>query len=107
MYGTTEELWFPEWENGGTPWENPEGYAKWSPNKFVKNFKTPTLIVHGANDFRVPEGQAFELFTALQKMNVESKFLYFPDEFHFVVKPQNALLWWKTVFGWFEKFKVK
>jgi len=65
MYGTTEELWFPEWEFGGAPWESREIYKKWSPSNFVANFKTPMLIAHGGNDFRVPEGQAFELFTAL------------------------------------------
>lgn len=105
MYGTTEELWFPEWENGGTPWENPELYKKWSPSEYVENFKTPMLIVHGGMDFRVPEGQAFELFTALQKMNVESKFVYFPKETHFVLKPQNAKFWWHTIFNWYEEHK--
>lgn len=106
-YGVTEELWFPEWEFGGAPWENRELYEKWSPHMYVKNFKTPMLVIHGANDFRVPEGQAFELFTALQKMGVESKLLYYPDEYHFIVKPQNAKLWWNTVYDWFEEFKVK
>lgn len=101
MYGTTEELWFPEWDNGGTPWDNPDLYRKWSPSSYVKNFKTPMLIVHGGMDFRVPEGQAFELFTALQKMGVESKFVYFPKETHFVLKPQNARFWWNTVYDWF------
>lgn len=103
MYGVTEELWFPEWEYGGTPWENPELYEKMSPHTYVDNFKTPMLVIHGAYDFRVPEGQAFELFTALQKKGVESKLLYFPDEYHFVVKPQNAKLWWNTIYDWFEE----
>ncbi len=67
MYGTTEELWFPEWENGGAPWENRALYEKWSPHMFVENFKTPMLVVHGAFDFRVPFSQAMELFTALAK----------------------------------------
>ena len=80
MWGTTEELWFAEWENGGTPWESRELYAKWSPHKFIQNCKTPMLIVHGGNDFRVPEEQAFQLFTSLQRLGIESKFLYFPDE---------------------------
>jgi len=102
MYGTTEELWFPEWENGGTPWESKELYKKWSPSEFVANFKTPMLVVHGGMDFRVPESQAFELFTALQKMNVDSKFVYFPKETHFVLKPQNAKFWWNTIFDWYE-----
>ncbi len=105
MYGTTEELWFPEWEMGGTPWENPDLYKKWSPSSYVKNFKTPMLIIHGGKDFRVPEGQAFELFTALQKMGVPSKFLYYPNETHFVLKPQNAKFWWNTIFDWFEQYK--
>lgn len=105
MYGATEELWFPEWEFKGTPWTNRAMYEKWSPHRFAKNFKTPTLVVHGALDFRVPEGQAFELFTTLQRQNVPSKFLYFPDEFHFVTKPQNAQLWWKTIFDWFDLYK--
>lgn len=107
MYGTTEELWFPEWEYQGTPWTNREMYVRWSPHQFVQNFKTPMLVIHGAKDFRVPEGQAFELFTALQRMKVESKFLYFPDETHFVTKPQNAKLWWNTIFDWFEQYKRK
>ncbi len=105
MYGSTEELWFPEWEMKGTPWQNRTLYEKWSPNRFVKNFRTPMLVVHGALDFRVPESQAFELFTALQRKGVPSKFLYFPDEYHFVTRPQNARLWWNTIFDWFEQYK--
>ncbi len=101
MYGSTEELWFPEWEFGGTPWDNPELYNKWSPSNYVKNFKTPMLVIHGAHDYRVPETQAFELFTALQRRGVQSKLLYFPDETHFVTKPQNSKLWWTTIFEWF------
>lgn len=105
MWGSTEELWFPTWEFKGTPWQNRALYQKWSPHMYADNFKTPMLVVHGALDFRVPEGQAMELFSTLQVKGVESKFLYFPDEFHFVVKPQNAQLWWKTVFDWFEQHK--
>jgi len=105
MWGTTEELWFPEWEFKGTPWQNRKMYEKWSPHRYIQNAKMPTLIVHSANDFRVTEDQAFQLFTSLQRLGVESKFLYFPDEFHFVVKPQNARLWWNTVYDWFEKHK--
>lgn len=103
-YGSTEELWFPEWEFGGTPYENPEFYEKWAPSYFVKNFKkfkTPTLVILGANDFRVPEAQGFQMFTALQRMGVPSRLLYFPDEDHFIRKPQNARLWWKTVYEWY------
>lgn len=105
MYGATEELWFAEWENGGTPWESRELYKKWSPHNFVQNFKTPMLVIHGENDFRVPIGQAMELFTSLQRVGVKSKFLYFPDEYHFVTKPQNAKLWWNTVYDWFDENK--
>lgn len=105
MYGSTEELWFSNWEYGGPYWVDKTDYDKFSPNRFIKNFKTPMLIVHGGQDFRIPETQAMELFTALQLMKVESKFLYFPDETHFVTKPQNARLWWNSVFDWFEKHK--
>ena len=105
MYGSTEELWFPEWEFRGTPWTNPEMYEKWSPSSYVKNFKTPMLIVQGGHDFRVPQNQAFQLFTALQRVGVESKLLYFPNETHFVLKPQNAKFWWQSLFDWFNKHK--
>jgi len=107
MWGSTEELWFPEWEFGGTPWQNRALYQKWSPHMYAENFKTPTLVVHGANDFRVPETQAFEFFTTLQRLEVESKFLYFPDETHFVAKPRNARLWWNTLYDWFENYKTE
>ncbi|MBK8944214.1 MAG: S9 family peptidase [Ignavibacteriae bacterium] len=105
MYGTTEELWFPEWENGGTPWENRELYKKWSPHNYLQNFKTPMLVIHGEYDFRVPIGQAMELFTSLQRVGVKSRFLYFPDEYHFVTKPQNAKLWWNTIYDWLNENK--
>jgi dipeptidyl aminopeptidase/acylaminoacyl peptidase len=100
MYGATEELWFPEWEFGGTPYENPELYDRFSPVRYAKNFKTPMLLIHGEQDFRVPYTQGLQMFTALQRMGVPSKLLYFPDEDHFVTKPQNARLWWNTVLGW-------
>ncbi len=104
MYGATEELWFPEWEFNGTPYHNPELYEKWSPSNYAKNFKTPTLVIHGENDFRVPVSQGFQMFTALQRNGAPSKLLYFPDEDHFVRKPQNARLWWKTVHQWIEEW---
>ncbi len=100
MYGETEELWFPEWDFRGTPWTNPEMYEKWSPSAYVQYFRTPCLVTHSQFDFRVPVTQGFQLFTALQRMKVPSKMLYFPDEDHFIRKPQNAELWWKTVLGW-------
>ncbi|MBM4354154.1 MAG: S9 family peptidase [Deltaproteobacteria bacterium] len=98
-YGTTDELWFPEWEFGGTPWTS-EDYTKWSPSSYVKDFKTPMLVIHGAYDFRVCENQAMQLFTALQRQGVPSKFLYFPDESHFVAKPRNSQLWYRTIHEW-------
>ena len=104
MYGTTEELWFAEWENQGTPWDNPTLYAKFSPNKFAKNFKTPTLVVHGELDYRVPVTEGMQLFTALQRQGVPSKFLYFPDEGHWVLKPQNLRLWFNTIYEWNNKY---
>ena len=105
MYGETEELWFDEWEFKGVPWEK-ESMAlrlKWSPSSYVQNIKTPMLLVEGAKDFRVPEGQAFQLFSALQRRGIPSKLLYFPDEGHWVLKPQNSQLWYKTVLGWLDE----
>ncbi len=96
----TEELWFGEWENGGTPWENPDGYQKFNPANFVGNFKVPQLVIHSEQDFRIPVSQGIGLFTALQRRGIESKFLYFPDENHWVLKPQNSLLWHDTVNDW-------
>jgi len=104
MYGATEELWFPEWEFKGVPWENPELYEKWSPHLFAKNFKTPTLVTHGELDYRVPIGEGLQLFTTLQRRGVPSKLLYFPDEGHWVLKPQNSELWYKTVLDWFDQW---
>lgn len=104
MYGGTEELWFPEWEFGGPPWEGTDDYVKFSPSTYAKNFKTPTLVVHGQLDFRVPVTQGMQLFTALQRQGVPSEFLYFPDEGHFVLKPKNAQLWWKTVLDWIDRW---
>jgi dipeptidyl aminopeptidase/acylaminoacyl peptidase len=107
MYGATEELWFPEWEFYGTPWTNPDMYAKWSPHKYAAKFgeyKTPMLIVHSANDLRVPLTEGMQAFTAMQRQGVPSRFLYFPDESHFVLKPLNAQLWWKTVHEWISRW---
>ncbi|MCK9426092.1 MAG: S9 family peptidase [Ignavibacteriaceae bacterium] len=104
-WGTTEELWFNEWEFKGAPFQNRKLYEKFSPSRFIQNCKTPMLVIHSANDFRLSEEQAFQLFTALQRLGVESKFLYFPDESHWVTKPQNAKLWWNTVLDWFENHK--
>lgn len=106
-YGATEELWFPEWEYRGTPWTNPEMYQKFSPSYYVQNFKTPTLVIHSANDFRVPLEQGLQFFTSLQRMGVPSRLLYFPDEDHFIQKPLNARLWWQTVLDWLATYLKK
>ncbi len=96
----TEELWFPLWEFGGMPWDNREVYDKWSPSHFVKDFKTPTLVIAGELDFRIPYTQSLELYTALQMRKVPSQLLIFPDEGHWVLKPQNSELWYKTFLDW-------
>jgi dipeptidyl aminopeptidase/acylaminoacyl peptidase len=103
-YGTTEELWFANWEFGGPPWKKRDVYRKWSPHEYAANFKTPTLVVHGQNDYRLDVSQAFELFTTLQILKVPSKMLYFPDEGHWVLKPQNSQLWYKTVNDWVDQW---
>lgn len=105
--GTTEELWFPKWEFQGLPWENPELYEKWSPSSFAKNFKTPTLVTHGELDYRVPIGQGQQLFTALQEQKIPSKLVQFPDEGHWILKPQNSQFWYATVIDWLNEFTKK
>jgi dipeptidyl aminopeptidase/acylaminoacyl peptidase len=106
-FGATEELWFPLWEFGGTPWDRMEDYHKWSPSHFVKEFKTPTLVIHGEQDYRVPYNQGLELFTALQMQKVPSKLLLYPDEGHWIGKPQNSLLWYKTFLDWLDSWVKK
>jgi dipeptidyl aminopeptidase/acylaminoacyl peptidase len=86
------------------PWENPVNYQKWSPNKFVKNFNTPTLVTCGELDFRVPVDQSLQLFTALQLQGVPSKLIVFPDEGHWILKPQNSEFWYTNVINWFDKY---
>jgi dipeptidyl aminopeptidase/acylaminoacyl peptidase len=103
MYGSTEELWFVEWEFGGAPYGSRELYEKWSPLNFVQNWKTPILIVHGQNDYRVDVSEGYQAFTAARKMNVPAKFLYFPDEDHWVTRPRNRRLWWGTVLDWLDE----
>jgi dipeptidyl aminopeptidase/acylaminoacyl peptidase len=99
-WGATEEIWFDEWERLGTPWENPEGYDRDSPNRYLANFSTPNLVIHNELDYRVPLSEGMQLFTALQRKGIPSKFLYFPDEGHWVLKPANSELWHRTVFAW-------
>ncbi len=103
-WGTTEELWFNDWEFKGTPYDNRALYEKWSPHQYAKNFKTPTLVIHGQLDYRLDVSEGFQLFTTLQTMGVPSKMLYFPDEGHWVLKPQNAQLWYKTVNDWVDRW---
>jgi len=106
-YFDTEELWFPEWDHVGTPWENPEGYEKHNPINFVKNWKTPMLVIHGAHDYRVVDTQGISTFTALQRRGIPSKFLYFPDESHWVLQPANSILWHDTVIDWLDRWTKK
>ena len=112
-YGETEELWFNEWEFKGKPWdyygkpdaENP--YRKWSPMLSARNFHTPMLVVHGQLDYRLDVSEGYQMFTTLQRLKVHSKMLYFPDEGHWVLKPQNARLWYKTVNDWVDEWTGK
>ncbi|MEZ5424600.1 MAG: prolyl oligopeptidase family serine peptidase, partial [Pyrinomonadaceae bacterium] len=103
MAGATEELWFVRWEFKGMPWDNPTLYNRWSPHKFAKNFNTPTLVTAGELDYRVPVDQSLQLFTALQMHNVDSKLIVFPDEGHWILKPQNSEFWYGQVMDWFDK----
>jgi len=106
-WGTTEELWFNDWEFKGTPYDNRAMYQKWSPHQYAKNFKTPTLVVHGQRDYRLDVSEGFQLFTTLQMQGVPSKMLYFPDEGHWVLTPQNSQLWYKTVNDWVDQWTKK
>jgi len=108
MFGTTEELWFPKWEFGGTPYQEPGGnralYEQWSPLNFVQNWKTPMLIVHSQLDYRVDLSEGYQAYTALQLHHLPGKFLYFPDEGHFVLRPRNRRLWWGVVQDWLDQY---
>ncbi len=109
-FGSTEEDWFNIWEFKGNPWdyygkpdsENP--FRKWSPSLYAKNFKTPTLVIHSQMDYRLDVSEGFQLFDTLQLLKVPSKMLYFPDEGHWVMKPQNSRLWYKTVNDWVDQW---
>ena len=103
-YFDTEELWFPEWDHQGTPWTNPQGYEKQNPVNFVKNWKTPMFVVHGGRDYRIVDSQGMSTFSALQRLGIPSKFLYFPDENHWVLKPANSIQWHETVLGWLDQW---
>jgi dipeptidyl aminopeptidase/acylaminoacyl peptidase len=104
MYTSTEELWFVDWEFGGRPWERPEFYLRASPSRFVSRFRTPTLVIHGEKDHRVPIEQGISMFTALQLQGVPSRLLVFPDENHWVLKPANSVRWYQEVLGWLDRW---
>ena len=103
MYGSTEELFFVNYDLGGPYWRSPniqKDYARFSPHRFIKNWKTPLLVIHGQKDFRVPVTQGMEAFTAAQVQGVKSRFLYFPNEGHWVLGPQNGVVWHRVFFNW-------
>jgi dipeptidyl aminopeptidase/acylaminoacyl peptidase len=104
MYGATEELWFPEWEFGGPYWSVPEAYARHNPRDHVTRFKTPTLVVHGERDYRVPLEQGLAMFTALRRQGVPARLLTFPDEGHWILKPWNSVRWYAEVIGWLDRW---
>lgn len=104
MYFATEELWFPEWEFGGPPWQGSGAYDQWNPSANVEAWDTPMLIVHGARDYRVPLEQGLAAFTALRRQGVPARLLVFPDEGHFVLRPSNAIVWWNTIYDWLERW---
>jgi dipeptidyl aminopeptidase/acylaminoacyl peptidase len=104
MYYSTEELWFPEHEFGGPEYRNPDGYAKFNPIDYVTRWKTPTLVIHGQEDYRIPLAQGLAVFTALQRQGVPSEFLYFPNENHWVLKPADSIQWYDTVLAWMNRW---
>ncbi|MGH2626781.1 MAG: prolyl oligopeptidase family serine peptidase, partial [Anaerolineales bacterium] len=104
MYGSTEELWFTEWEFGGPYWSNREDYERWSPHRFAQHFRTPTLVIHGALDYRVPDAEGMQLFTALRRQGVPARFLHFPDEGHWIGRPANQQVWWRGVQEWLGRY---
>jgi dipeptidyl aminopeptidase/acylaminoacyl peptidase len=103
-YYDTEELWFPEWERGGTPWQKPQAYTHHNPIDHVHRWKVPMLIIHGGRDYRVVDTQGMSTFTALQRRGIPSRFLYFPDENHWVLKPANSIQWHEEVIAWLDRW---
>ncbi len=103
-YFETDELWFPEWEHGGTPWNHPEDYVKESPVQYVKNWRTPELVIHGAHDYRVVDTQGLGTFNVLQRLGIPSRLLFFPDESHWVLKPLDSLQWHHVVLDWIDRW---
>jgi dipeptidyl aminopeptidase/acylaminoacyl peptidase len=110
MYAATEELWFVDWDLGGPYWGSPDArriYEQHSPHRYVANWKTPLLVIHGEKDFRVPYTEGLQAFTAAQVQGVPSRFLVFPEEGHWVSTPQNGVLWQREFFGWLDKWCKK
>jgi len=103
-YYDTEELWFPEWEHGGTPWDEGNGYQTFNPIDHVQNWHVPTLIVHGGRDYRVVDTQGLSAFTALRRRGVPARLLYYPDENHWVLKPRNSIQWHDEVMAWLTRW---
>jgi len=106
-YYATEELWFPEWDHGGTPWDDPDGFAKHNPIDLVGKWKTPMLVIHGQQDYRVVDTQGMATFTALQRRGIPSRFVYFTGENHWISKPQDSLIWYEQVLGWITEWTAK
>jgi dipeptidyl aminopeptidase/acylaminoacyl peptidase len=104
MYGSTEEIWFTDWEFGGPPWKDRTDYDRFSPSRFIQNCATPTLVVHNDKDYRVPIDQGLQFFTALQKRGIPSKLVMFPEENHWVLKPENSVRWYEEVLGWLKRW---
>jgi dipeptidyl aminopeptidase/acylaminoacyl peptidase len=100
MYALTEELWFDEWEHGGPYYEVPENYEKFNPVNHVTKWTVPMLVIHGEQDFRVPDTQGIGTFTALQRRGIPSRLLFFPNENHWVLKPANSIQWHREVERW-------
>ena len=100
----TEELWFDEWEHGGPYYEKPEEFEKWNPVNHVAQWKTPMLVVTGEKDFRIPYTQGLAAFTALQRREIPSRLVVFPDENHWVLKPKNSLQWYDEALGWLDQW---
>jgi dipeptidyl aminopeptidase/acylaminoacyl peptidase len=107
MAASTEELWFTDWEFGGSVYQNRALYERWSPLAHVTAWKTPLLVIHGQNDYRVDLSEGYQAFTAAKRMGVDAKFLYFPDEGHWVLRPRNRRIWWGTVLDWLETYLKK
>jgi dipeptidyl aminopeptidase/acylaminoacyl peptidase len=102
----TEELWFTNWENGGLPWERgaAETIERWNPVRFVQNWRTPMLVVHGERDFRIPYSQSLAMYNTLQQRGIPSRLVVFPDENHWVLKPQNSIQWYREVNAWLRRW---